>query len=272
MAKKEEPKKDDKAAKGAEKGKAPEKGKEAAAAPVKGGEKGKPAEKGKEGEKKPEEGAAEVKAAPVAAEEGPAIYRVKKVKAKKVKKEEGPVFTKAHPSSIKYAKNPMRRIEVEKVVVNIGVGEGGEKLVKAQKVLELVTKRKSVQTISKTTNRDLGIRKGMPIGAKVTLRAKEALEFLKVALDVKDNRLQLWSFDKEGNFSFGIPDYTDLPGQKYSPEIGIFGMDVCVTLRRPGARVAKRLRERTRIPTSHRISQEEAMKFVSDKFNVEVVM
>jgi|GEM_PF-29569 len=264
MAEKKEAKKEEKP-KGAEKGKPPEKGKEA----PKVAEKGKPME----GEKKAEEVAKpEAKEAKAAVPEGPAIYKVKKAKAKKEKKEEGPVYTKAHPSNLKYGKNPMRGIRIEKVVVNIGVGEGGEKLVKAQKVLELVTKHKSVQTISKTTNRDLGIRKGMPIGAKVTLRGKDAVEFLKMALDARDNKLQSWSFDREGNFSFGIADYTDFPGQKYSPDIGIFGMDVCVTLRRPGSRVSKRQRARSRIPISHRLSQEEAMKFVKENFNVEVVM
>ncbi len=58
----------------------------------------------------------------------------------------------------------MRIIRVEKVVVNIGVGDAGEKLIKAEKVLNMLTDRKPVRTISKTTNRDLGIREGMPIG------------------------------------------------------------------------------------------------------------
>ena len=52
----------------------------------------------------------------------------------------------------------MRDLHVEKVVVNIGVGEAGERLVKAEKVLEMVTGQKPVETISKTVNRDLGIR------------------------------------------------------------------------------------------------------------------
>ena len=59
--------------------------------------------------------------------------------------------------------NAMREIRIDKVVVNIGVGEAGERLVKAQKVLEMVTGHKSVQTSSRTINRDWGIRKGMPI-------------------------------------------------------------------------------------------------------------
>ena len=111
--------------------------------------------------------------------------------------------------------NAMREVHVEKVVVNIGVGEAGERLVKAQKVLEMVTGQKSVETISKTVNRDLGIRKGMPLGCKVTLRGETAENFLNQALAIRERRVPEYSFDKEGNMSFGISDYTDFEGMKY---------------------------------------------------------
>ncbi len=77
----------------------------------------------------------------------------------------------------------------------------------------------------------------MQIGCKVTIRGKEAEEFVKKALWIRENRLAKYSFDPEGNFSFGIQDYTDFPGMKYDPEIGIFGLDVSVSLSRPGKRV-----------------------------------
>ena len=108
----------------------------------------------------------------------------------------------------------MRDLYVEKVVVNIGVGEAGERLVKAQKVLEMVTGQKSVQTMSKTINRDLGIRKGMPLGCKVTLRGEAAVEFIERALPIREMRVPVYSFDQEGNMSFGITDYTDFDGMK----------------------------------------------------------
>ena len=165
----------------------------------------------------------------------------------------------------------MRAISVDKVVVNIGVGEAGERLVKAQKVLEMVTGQKSVETISKTVNRDLGIRKGMPLGCKVTLRGETAEEFLNKALSIRERRVPEYSFDKEGNMSFGISDYTDFDGMKYDPEIGIFGMDISVVLKRPGKRVAVRPLLRRRIPVSHRVDRAEAIQFMKDKFEVQVI-
>jgi large subunit ribosomal protein L5 len=165
----------------------------------------------------------------------------------------------------------MRRIRVEKVVVNIGVGQAGEQLIKGEKVLEMITGRKPARTRSKTQNKELGIRVGMPIGAMVTLRGKTAESFLRKALDTRSNKINWYSFDPEGNFSFGVPDYTDFPEQKYDPAIGIFGMDVCVTLRRPGARVTKRRRARARVPPHHRITADEARAWVAENFDAEVV-
>ena len=170
------------------------------------------------------------------------------------------------------SENPMRALRVEKVTVNIGVGEAGEKLVKAQKVLEMVTNQKSVQTVSKTVNRDLGIRVGMPLGCKVTLRGEAAEAFLVRALSIRENKIYAYSFDKEGNMSFGISDYTDFDGMKYDPEIGIFGMDVNVVIRRVGGcRVERRALLSRRIPKEHRVQRDEAIEFVKNKFKVEVV-
>lgn len=167
--------------------------------------------------------------------------------------------------------NPMREIRIEKVTVNIGVGEGGEKLRKAQKVLEMLTNQKPAITIAKVTNRDFGIRKGLPIGCKVTLRKEKAIEFLKKALWVRNYKLPEWSFDKDGNFAFGIADYTEFEGMKYDPEIGIFGMDICVAFERKGYRIKRRRREKRKIPNRHRIKREEAIEFIKKTFNVEVI-
>jgi len=165
----------------------------------------------------------------------------------------------------------MMQLRIEKVVVNIGVGEAGERLVKAQKVLEMLTEQTPLVTISRTTNRDLGIREGMPIGCKVTLRHDKAMEFLKRALWIRENRMAEYSFDPEGNLSFGVSDYTDFEGMRYDPEIGIFGMDVNVVIQRPGYRVRKRRIMSRRLPHRHRVTRDEAMDFMKEQFAVEVV-
>lgn len=160
---------------------------------------------------------------------------------------------------------------IAKVTVNIGVGEAGEKLKKAETVLEGVTKQKPVRTLSKTTNKDWGLRKFMPIGCKVTLRKKAAESFLMNALKIRENKIAEYSFDNQGNFSFGVPDHTLFEGQKYDPNIGIFGMDICVTIEKPGYRIKHRRIDRRKIPQRYTLTKEATMKFISEAFNVEVV-
>lgn len=166
--------------------------------------------------------------------------------------------------------NAMREVQLDKVVVNIGVGEAGDKLLRAQKVLESLTGQKAIQTLSKTTNRDFGIREGMPIGAKVTLRHERADRFLREAFYARNNVLFRYNFDRQGNFSFGVADYTEFKGVRYDPDIGLFGMDVSVTLRRPGYRVARRRIRRHRIPHRHRTTPKEAIDYVIGRYEVEV--
>jgi len=180
--------------------------------------------------------------------------------------------TRSKKSSIeKKEEKQSMKTHLAKVTVNIGVGEAGEKLKKAESVLQGVTKQKPIQTLSKTTNKDWGLRKFMPIGCKVTLRKKAAEIFLINALKIRENKIAEYSFDDQGNFSFGIPDHTLFEGQKYDPNIGIFGMDICVTVEKPGYRIKHRRIDRRKIPQRHELSKEETMKFITEKFNVEVV-
>ena len=164
--------------------------------------------------------------------------------------------------------NPMRNIRIEKITINIGCGEAGEKLDKAKKLLEVMTNKKVV--ITETHNRTtFGMPKRRPIGCKVTLRKKDAEEFLKKALDAVDKKLSKTVFDAQGGFSFGIKEHIDIPGVKYDPEIGIFGMDVCVTLERSGFRV-KRTRMPTKIGKKHKIKPEETIEWITKNYGVEI--
>ncbi|RLI92118.1 MAG: 50S ribosomal protein L5, partial [Candidatus Altiarchaeales archaeon] len=76
-------------------------------------------------------------------------------------------------------KNIMQVPRIEKVVVNIGCGESGEKLRRAEKLLQKLVNKKPVRTISRHKIPSWGIKKREPIGCKVTLRGKDAEEFLK---------------------------------------------------------------------------------------------
>lgn len=167
--------------------------------------------------------------------------------------------------------NPMREIRIEKVTINIGVGEPGERLEKARELLRRLTGKKPTITRAKKKVPKWSIRQGLPIGVKVTLRGKEAEEFLKRAFEAVGNKIYKSSFDENGNFSFGIREYIDIPGMKYDPSIGVFGMDVCVTLERPGYRVKRRKVHRAPVGKRHRITREEAITFVKEHFGVEVV-
>jgi len=167
--------------------------------------------------------------------------------------------------------NPHRVVRVIKVVVNAGVGESGEPRSKAEKVLQMVTRQKPVATRSHSTNRDFGIRQGQEIGAKVTLRGDAALEFLQRAFEARDRQFDIDSIDRNGNFSFGIADYTDFSGMKYDPAIGIHGMDVAVEMGRAGHRIRTRRLQARPLPKALRSTREETRAFLVSQLGVTIL-
>jgi len=166
--------------------------------------------------------------------------------------------------------NVMKNIRIEKVVVNIGVGRSGEEVERARRLLEELTHQTPSTRYAKRTIRDFGIHKGEPIGVMVTLRGKKALENLKRLLAARENRLSLSSFDENGNCSFGIKEHIEIPGVKYDPEIGIFGMDISVVFERPGYRVKRRRRASSKVGRRHRVSRDEVTEFLRKTMEVEV--
>jgi large subunit ribosomal protein L5 len=164
----------------------------------------------------------------------------------------------------------MKRIEVHKVVINIGVGRSGEPIDKAKNALLELTNQQPAVRGAKKSVRDFGIHKGEPIGVVVTLRNEPAIEFLKRVVAAKNNVLKASSFDNYGNISVGIHEHIDIPGTKYNPEIGIFGMDVNIVLNRPGYRIAKKSRKSAKIGKTHRINREEAVEFFKQEYGVKV--
>ena len=162
----------------------------------------------------------------------------------------------------------MRKPHVEKVVVHMGVGQGGRELANAEEILEDITGQQAVRTQARTTVGEFGIREGDPIGTKVTLREEAADEFLETALELVD--LSASQFDDTGSFSFGVEEHTDFPSQEYDPQIGIYGLDVTVNLVRPGYRVSKRDQKTRSIPSRHRLTPEDSIEFLESEYDVEV--
>lgn len=168
-------------------------------------------------------------------------------------------------------KNPMKIPRVAKVVINISVGKSGEPLQRAMRVLEDLTEHKSCQRKAKRSIRNFGITRKEPISCLVTLRGLDAITFLKRALEAVNNQISHSSFDRQGNFAFGIREHIDIPGTSYVPELGIVGMDVCVSLEKPGYRVKRRRIQRSNMGCKHIITPEEGRNFVKNFLGVELV-
>ena len=165
----------------------------------------------------------------------------------------------------------MRELYVDKVVVHMGVGEAGDKLVKAENIMTEITGQSPIRAFAKRTQPAFGIRKGQPIGCRVTLRGDRAENFVRTALEIVENTLSASQFDATGNFSFGIEEHTDFPGQSYDPMIGIYGMDVSVVLERKGIRIARRALQEKKLPTKQRVTKADAVAYMKEAFDVEVL-
>jgi large subunit ribosomal protein L5 len=164
----------------------------------------------------------------------------------------------------------MRTIKIEKLTLNFGAGKDQEKLKKGLKLLETLSSRKPVTTVTNKRIANWGLRPGLPIGCKVTLRGSEASVMLKRLLSAKDFRLKESQFDNNGNVAFGVHEYIDIDGAKYDPEIGIIGLEACVTLKRPGFRLKFRKLKQASISKRHKITKQEAIEFIKNNFNVKL--
>lgn len=166
--------------------------------------------------------------------------------------------------------NKMKEIRIEKVTLNIGAGKDQSKLKKGLTLLNNITGTKPVQTYTQKRIQEWGLRPGLPIGCKVTLRKEKAIEVLKRLIDAKSKIINDSQFDDNGNISFGISEYIDIEGVKYDPKIGIMGLEVCVTLERPGFRIKKRRVMKRKVSKNHRIRKEEAIEFMKNNFDIKI--
>jgi large subunit ribosomal protein L5 len=166
--------------------------------------------------------------------------------------------------------NVMKQIKIEKLTVNIGAGKEQTQLNKAVTVIKDITGKDPVKTVTTKRIAAWGLRPGLPIGCKLTLRKKEIPKLLKRLLSARDNILNLKSFDNYGNVSFGIKEHIDIPETKYDPKIGILGLQACITLTRPGFRVKKRKLGKAKLGKNHIITRKDAIEFMKKNYDVQI--
>ena len=164
--------------------------------------------------------------------------------------------------------NTMQKIRIEKATLNFGSGTDQKKLEKGMKLIEMIAGKTPVKTKTALRVAGWGLRPGLTIGCKLTLRGQLAQDLLERLLAAKEKMLSLKNFDSNGNISFGIHEYVDIPGVKYDPELGIIGLEVSVTLARPGQRIKLRKVQKRKIPVHHRISQDEAITFLKEAYGL----
>ncbi len=175
---------------------------------------------------------------------------------------------KANPEKEKN-QNPMRKIKIEKITLNVGVGKNTNLLEKSIKLFEELTGKTPIKTITQKRIPAWSLRPGLPIGCKLTLRNQAQIkDLLTRFLQANDNILNERNFDEHGNISFGIHEYINIPEVKYNPDIGIIGFEVNITLERAGFRIKRRRNQKKKIHKKHAINKSESIEFMKKEFNI----
>lgn len=134
--------------------------------------------------------------------------------------------------------NVMRIPRIEKITLNMGVGEATQdkkKVTSAAEEMELIAGQKPVITKAKKSIAQFKLREGMPIGAKVTLRRERMYEFLDRLITIAMPRIRDFrglnpkSFDGRGNYAFGIKEQIIFPEINYDRIDKVRGMDIIIT-------------------------------------------
>jgi len=163
--------------------------------------------------------------------------------------------------------NPMKSIRIEKVTLNIGAGTDPKDVNNAVILLQKISNKKPIKTHGKKRIPTWNLREGVPIGAKVTLRGKQAVDVLNRLLESVSYIIPERSFTNTG-FSFGIPEYIQIEGVEYDPKIGIIGLEASVTFERPGFRIKRRKIKNKRLPKKHDLTKAEVIDYAQKNLKV----
>ena len=165
--------------------------------------------------------------------------------------------------------NPMREIEIEKMVLNCGGTE--DKLEKSIALLKMITENRKIYQISSTRRIPaFGISPGKKSGCKVTLRNKEKIiELIKRFFAALDNEIKAKQIT-ENHVSFGIHEYIEIPGLEYDRDIGILGFEASVVFKRKGKRVKMKKIKKGKYPKKQNITKQEITDFLIKNFGVEI--
>merc|ERR1711943_12873 len=165
--------------------------------------------------------------------------------------------------------NVMRKVMCDKLVINIAVGESGDRLTKAVRVLNQLSDQTPVENKARYTVRTFGIRRNEKIATHVTIRGEKAMDLIDRGLKITDYEISQRHFSETGNFGYGVNERIDL-GLKYDPNTGIYGMDFYIVLCRPGFRVSRKKRKNGRVGLNHKITKAEAIEWVRTKFQADI--
>jgi len=162
----------------------------------------------------------------------------------------------------------MQKIRIEKVTLNVGAGKDSSKLENGMILIKDLVGISPVKTYTTKRIPTWGLRPGLPVGCKLTLRGEKAKEILTRILEGKNNTLKKNNFDSTGNLAFGIHEYIDIPTLKYNPKIGIMGFEVCVTFEKPGFRVKNRKAKISKVGKNQQITKQEAIDFMKENYKI----
>jgi large subunit ribosomal protein L5 len=164
-------------------------------------------------------------------------------------------------------------LKIEKITLNVGAGKDQALLEKGMKLLKLLTGIDPIKTVTKKRIPSWGLRPGLPVGCKITIRDKKKInDMIMRLLKAKEQKLPLSCFDDYGNVSFGLHEYIDIPGIEYDPDIGIIGFEISITFEKSGYSIKRKSFGKKKIGKKHLIKREETMAFMKENFNVDIDM